>query len=164
LFKDYTDLFEGIMHRFIETEGLTAQQFYSAVSRELDEQLDKDRAFASVLLSAIEFESFCTMMSDVHEGRGVVFCPPLISLEEDFYGDQDQDVIPGAAMAKTPFSSEYEGGLGFDSALCKDSKVDRSSLHTNTNDSDVKEYKMYGNTEQGSKAEEKIQIESSDCK
>ena len=107
------------MHRFIETEGLTAQQFYSAVSRELDEQLDKDRAFAS---------------------------------------------IPGAAMGKTPFSSEYEGGLGFDSALCKDSKVDRSSLHTNTNDSDVKEYKMYGNTEQGSKAEEKIQIESSDCK
>ena len=77
------------MQRFISAEGLTIHHFYSAVSKELEAHVDRNRSFASVLLSAVDFDAFCDMMNDVRDGAGVVFCPPLISLEEDFYGDQD---------------------------------------------------------------------------
>lgn len=79
------------MHSFITKEGYSVQEFYTEVQRELESRLDKDATFASVLLSAIDFSSFCDMMSDVRAGRGVVFCPPLMSLDEEFYGDQEQE-------------------------------------------------------------------------
>merc|ERR1711871_1941413 len=77
-------------------EGFTIQQFYQEVQQELEalpKGSDQNTTFASVLFSALDFTTFCEMMNDVKEGRGVVFCPPLISLESDFYGDQDDDDI-----------------------------------------------------------------------
>lgn len=84
------------MSAFITNEGFTIQQFYEEVQRELEalpEGSDENASFASVLFSALDFTTFCEMMNDVREGRGVVFCPPLVSLETDFYGEQDEDDI-----------------------------------------------------------------------
>ena len=113
------------MHSFITNEGYSIQDFYQEVSRELDSRLDKDATFASVLLSAVDFAMFCDMMNDVREGRGVVFCPPLVrcddhsattnlsalsarlltalsaSLDEDFYGDQAEVLTLAMRVAPT---------------------------------------------------------------
>jgi hypothetical protein len=98
-YKEYITLFEQIMHRFIEAEGLTLSTFYAAITKELEGHIgDKESSFASVLLSAIDFTAFCEMMSDVKAGRGVVFCPPLVSLEKDFYGDQDPVGVVGTSV------------------------------------------------------------------
>jgi hypothetical protein len=81
------------MQDFILREGVTIHEFYQVISKELEskignksnhhpiflntcnihtyhlQMLDKDATFASVLLSAIDFSSFCDMMNDVREGR-----------------------------------------------------------------------------------------------
>ena len=71
------------MSTFLTKEGYSIQDFFLEVRGQLGPRLDKEATFASVLLSAIEFSFFCDMMHSVREGRGVIFCPPLVPVMED---------------------------------------------------------------------------------
>jgi hypothetical protein len=87
LFDQYCGLFEKIMEEFMLNNNITLQEFHTAI-REDHERCVREHngkganaTFASMLTSSIDFTSFCEMMNDVREGRGVVFCPPLIECE-----------------------------------------------------------------------------------
>jgi hypothetical protein len=73
---------------FLQINGINILDFYTEVKKEYEASQRSSRSnaqnnFASVLLGATSFHAFCDMMRDVRKGDDVVFCPPLISMEED---------------------------------------------------------------------------------
>eukprot|EP01036_Dinobryon_divergens_P030968 gene30969-40297_t len=83
------------MSTFLTKEGYSIQDFYLEVREQLGSRLNNEETFASVLLSAIDFTFFCDMMHSVREGRGVIFCPPLVSIIDD-----DENFLSAQAMPK----------------------------------------------------------------
>lgn len=74
------------MESFLKSENISFEKFCSAVRQELDGAKSRNKGtstFAFMLLSTLEFDSFCELMHGVKEGRGVVFCPPLVDLVDD---------------------------------------------------------------------------------
>jgi hypothetical protein len=92
LFHEYSALFEDVIAAFLEANAISSGDFYGEIRREHEDAVAQRRniasTFASVLLAATDFDSFCELMNDVKEGRGVVFCPPLVD---------DADSVPERA-------------------------------------------------------------------
>ena len=99
LFNAYVLLFEDIFESFLRREGISSSDFYSEVQEELAH--NKDLSFASIILGATEFHNFCDLMNDVREGNGVVFCPPLVLVDDSSqtkqYSDQQHPATRKAA-------------------------------------------------------------------
>jgi len=123
IFTQYCGKFESILEKFLKSEGVDIREFYVAVRDEFEKAKQKKQegsTFAAVLLSAVDFFSFCEMMHDVKEGRGVVFCPPLVDCpeeeeeeeerEEDYEEYARGDVSP---LAKNSVSSNNSSSLSF---------------------------------------------------
>ena len=95
LFQEYSTLFEDIIAAFLEANAISAEEFYSEIRREHEDAIAQRRSivstFASVLLAATNFDSFCELMNDVKEGRGVVFCPPLVDDDSSAIQQGDDD-------------------------------------------------------------------------
>lgn len=88
LFQEYCVNFEQMITGFLQINGINIIDFYTEVKKEYEASQRSSRSnaqnnFASVLLGATSFHAFCDMMRDVRKGDDVVFCPPLISMEED---------------------------------------------------------------------------------
>lgn len=104
LFEEYCQLFEDIMEKFLNDKDITLLQFHSAIREDHECCVAKhvnltNSSLASMLISSIDFDSFCDMMNDVREGKGVVFCPPLVPIDnDDDISAQDDSV--GDADAK----------------------------------------------------------------
>ena len=111
LFQEYCELFEALMEGFITNEGISTTDFYSAVRAQM-KQRNASETFSSVLLGCIDFECFCQLMIDVKLGRGVVFCPPLVS----------SDMYDSHAMAKDEMKSDSAFHKSFENEFQDDSK------------------------------------------
>lgn len=109
LFEEFCTLFESIMERFLTLNGLTTMEFYQSIRNEMA-QRNPNETFSSVLLSSIDFAVFCQMMADVKAGRGVVFCPPLVSMEtmgiDEFSADSKTDSAVESFYEKESFAKE----------------------------------------------------------
>lgn len=68
------------MSAFLKKETIGLNDF-AACLREQNRYAHSDATFSSVLLSAIEFDSFCDLMIDVKKGKDVIFCPPLVDVD-----------------------------------------------------------------------------------
>jgi hypothetical protein len=92
LFEEYCCNFERVISEFLEINGLNKLEFWNQIKQEFEiakrskNKSNIETSFASVLLAATEFDTFCEMMYNVKEGKGVVFCPPLVG--DDNYDDQ----------------------------------------------------------------------------
>ena len=92
LHSEYKDLFEDILSEFLQERGHTPEDFYRAAAAQEEAIAGKRRngdTFASVVMAASDFDSFCEMMNDVRLGRGVAFCPPLMSASEE--GEEEEE-------------------------------------------------------------------------
>lgn len=93
IYNDYKLLFEELIERFLRSEGISIGDFYGAVRQEQESAKShrlETSTFSFMLMSSLEFDSFCELMNGVREGRGVVFCPPLVDVNDDL-GDQKVD-------------------------------------------------------------------------
>ena len=124
------------MSSFLSKEAYSIQEFYQEVQRELGSRLDKETTFASVLLSAIDFTFFCDMMNSVREGKGVIFCPPLIPVtdfEDDILCTQamsKQSIIGAKDSSKSEFDKDYDGNIRRESDRdCKENNSDRANIY-----------------------------------
>lgn len=77
---EFCQFFESLMEGFLADQDISLQQFCSAVRLQMSGPNSK-ASFSSVLLSIIDFEAFCVLMRDVNEGRGIIFCPPLVDID-----------------------------------------------------------------------------------
>ena len=109
LHNDYKELFETILTEFLQQQGFTVEQFYHAAAEEEEEMAGKRRqgdTFSAVVMAASDFDQFCEMMNDVRQGRGVAFCPPLMTVSE---GEEED-----AEFAKSEFArEEYNDVISF---------------------------------------------------
>jgi hypothetical protein len=109
LHGEYKDLFEDILSEFLLERGHTPEDFYLAAAAQEEAIAGKRRngdTFASVVMAASDFDSFCEMMNDVRQGRGVAFCPPLMSASEE---EEDDDEERGINREEDRGSSRLEG-------------------------------------------------------
>jgi hypothetical protein len=87
LFQEYCEIFESILTEFLQINNMSVNEFYREVRMEYEKAMAStgksgaSSTFAAVLMASVDFHVFCEMMNDVREGRGVVFCPPLVDME-----------------------------------------------------------------------------------
>jgi hypothetical protein len=85
------------MEIFLKDKDITLLEFHSAIREDHEFCVAKhvnltNSSLASMLISSIDFASFYDMMNDVREGKGVVFCPPLVHVDDDDITTQDDSV------------------------------------------------------------------------
>ena len=93
LFTEYVDYVEVLLQGFLKTEGISVQEFYVAVREEYETAKQKRRensTFSSILLGTLEFSTFCEIMHGVREGRCVVFCPPLVDADDEYFQNEHE--------------------------------------------------------------------------
>ena len=78
--------FEALLEGFIQNSGSTLESFYKALREQQEIAAEKNSqefmcAMGPILNAAISFDSFVELMVDVREGRGVCYCPPLVSVK-----------------------------------------------------------------------------------
>ena len=80
-----------------------------------------------LFIGAISFDEFYELMYSVHQGKSVVFCPPLIDMLEDIFDDvNDVDV---------------EDRYGFEVERKQDITIERSSTMSEGKDTNKRSYK-----------------------
>ncbi len=82
--QQFCEYFALLIEEFLVAENINLQEFYHSIRSDHHKTRRISRSsFATVLNSIVSFESFCSMMNDIREGRGAVFCPELIDASDD---------------------------------------------------------------------------------
>ena len=105
--QEFCQLFELIMESFLSNEGISMKDFYGAISSERAKGI-RNEGFTSMLLSVLDFGNFCNMMLDVKMGRGVIFCPPLVSIDNDLQMNCTADSKYNEEIGDCKFSEKGE--------------------------------------------------------
>jgi len=114
LFTEYCALFTDLIEGFLTSEGIAPQTFYSELRSQLEaakSERDRGSTFAHLVLSSLDFNTFYSMMHDVHQGKGFAFIPPLVAVDDD---DDDEGVAMDQAEAKHGDRSGGRGGWSKD--------------------------------------------------
>ena len=65
LYEEFKDLYEGMLERYIESEGSTVRDFYETVRRAHDKDPDSPQALlGQIVLATTDFDIFIQMMRD----------------------------------------------------------------------------------------------------
>lgn len=117
LYREYCELFEATMEGFLTINGVHLPDFYAEMRAELENSKRRGTTFAGVLAAAIEYDAFCDMMSDVRLGKGVVFCPPLVDVDDndnddsrnamDWKEEEEEDLENYNVHSEEAASSEF---------------------------------------------------------
>jgi hypothetical protein len=88
LFQEYCGIFERMLTGFLQINDINSIDFYTVIKREHESAAvgrftSAQSSLASSLLAATDFHGFCDMMHDVQKGQDVVFCPPLVAMNDD---------------------------------------------------------------------------------
>jgi hypothetical protein len=98
IYQEFCDLFEDYISKFLVEKNVSIAEFYKMLRREKENAesgiggLPVSATFGHMLMSLTDFFCFCEMMNDVYNGNDVIFCPPLIDLDdEDTLADSKRD-------------------------------------------------------------------------
>lgn len=98
---------------FLDINDLSARDFYNEIRREHESSAGNQTSFANVLLAAMDFNSFCQMMTGIRHNPEyeIVFCPPLVSIHDEFSTAESKNNYEDEEMNdgyKSSFKEEYD--------------------------------------------------------
>ena len=85
---EFCALFEDLFTDFLARNSVSVPEFYNLLKQEQAQarrghgQLPISATFGNVLLSVTDFFNFCEMMYEVETGSEVIFCPPLVLVDD----------------------------------------------------------------------------------
>ena len=74
-----------VLEGLLSNNGIDTVKFYEELRAQLDgckTAKQRNSTFSSLVLSSIDFSTFCSTMNDVRCGRGFCFVPPLVDCDE----------------------------------------------------------------------------------
>ena len=85
IFHAYCEYLSLVLEGLLSNNGIDTVKFYEELRAQLDgckTVKQRNSTFSSMVLSSIDFSTFCSTMNDVRCGRGFCFVPPLVDCDE----------------------------------------------------------------------------------